>query len=389
MTNKYAYVYFNADGTLREFIIDPSIKQGNQGINKLRIYWFGAETFTSMALSYINTDEDNPQWSEPIPVDYEATTFSVPVIQDYDPKYFNYGEQYEGYEISLDNILNKNGNLALSFYIYDNNKAQVAYLGIITLFISETGANYQSTITKSQYYILLDKCSNLDLTDYLKKVNDASTILKINEIDNINGNALVRYKPAENKNVFGGVGYNAVIMGANTRPYYSSDGSDFTGVELALLSDLGNYFEKGEDGSLDLEGANINNIRNITASGDAINIKSTDASQVFSVDLYNSGSGEYADIKVAKAKGNTLKQLTLSFLNNLIDIDVQTTDADKHTLYSDIVEIADDGSVDFMNGAKSSIVPQNNNDLTNKEYVDNKVGSLSVVDGQLCITYEN
>lgn len=138
------------------------------------------------------------------------------------------------------------------------------------------------------------------------------------------------------------------------------------------------YFKKGEDGSLDLEGANINNIRNITASGDAINVKSTDASQDFTIDLYNSGSGNYADIKVSKKKGNTLKQLNVSFLNDLIDIDVQTTDADKHTLYSDIVDIADDGSVDFINGAKSSVVPQDNNDLVNKEYVDSNVSKSGI-----------
>ena len=148
----------------------------------------------------------------------------------------------------------------------------------------------------------------------------------------------------------------------------------------------GNYFEKGEDGSLNLEGANINNIRNINASGDAINIKSTDASQDFTIDLYNSGSGEYADIKLSKTKGNTLKQLTFALLNDLIDIDVQTTNENKQTLYSDIADISDDGSVDFINGAKSSVVPRNNNDLVNKEYVDELIFSLSNSDSQVYVS---
>ena len=222
---------------------------------------------------------------------------------------------------------------------------------------------------------VLGNTADIDLSAYLKQTNDANTVLKINEIDNINGNALVRYKSTEGKNVFGGVGYNAVIMGASTRPYYSSDGSDFTGVELALLSDLSSYMKKVADSALDMQGNNINNVRNITTSGDALNIKSTDSSQDFTIDIWNSGSSEISDIKLSKKKGNTLKQLILELANDNVSLDIQTTDSNKNTYYADVVDVADDGSVDFINGAKSSVVPQNNNDLTNKEYVDTKIAS--------------
>ena len=162
--------------------------------------------------------------------------------------------------------------------------------------------------------------------------------------------------------------------------------------ELANREDLDAYLPlKGGtlSGALNVDGNNINNVRNITTSGDALNIKSTDSSQDFTIDIWNSGSSEISDIKLSKKKGNTLKQLILELANDNVSLDIQTTDSNKHTYYADVVDVADDGSVDFINGAKSSVVPQNNNDLTNKEYVDNKVGSLSVVDGQLCITYEN
>lgn len=62
--------------------------------------------------------------------------------------------------------------------------------------------------------------------------------IKTPQISNLNGNALVRYKDTENVSVFGGVNSKAVIMGSEDRPYYSKDGSDFTGVELALKSDI-------------------------------------------------------------------------------------------------------------------------------------------------------
>lgn len=74
------------------------------------------------------------------------------------------------------------------------------------------------------------------------KAGGNGNYIQIDEIDNTLGNALVRFKSSEGKNVFGGVGYNAVLMGNSDRPYYSKDGSDFNGVELALKSDLGLLF---------------------------------------------------------------------------------------------------------------------------------------------------
>ena len=71
-----------------------------------------------------------------------------------------------------------------------------------------------------------------------------ASIVKADEMDNLNGNALVRYKATEGKNVFGGVNYPAVLMGSAERPYYSKDGADFTGAEIALASDLASKQDK-------------------------------------------------------------------------------------------------------------------------------------------------
>ncbi len=81
--------------------------------------------------------------------------------------------------------------------------------------------------------------SKVDITKYVLKSGDTmSGALKINEIDNTSGNALVRFKSTESKNVFGGSNFNCLLMGSGDRPYYSKDGSDFSGVELALKSDI-------------------------------------------------------------------------------------------------------------------------------------------------------
>lgn len=83
-------------------------------------------------------------------------------------------------------------------------------------------------------------------SDYVT-INTAQTIsgdktftglVKTNEIDNTNGNALVRYKSTEAVNVYGGANYNCLLMGKGDRPYYSKDGSDFTGEALLLAKDI-------------------------------------------------------------------------------------------------------------------------------------------------------
>ena len=62
--------------------------------------------------------------------------------------------------------------------------------------------------------------------------------VKTDEIDNTNGNAMLRYKSTENKVVLGGSTIPTTIMGSGDRPTYSKNGSDFSGNELALKSDV-------------------------------------------------------------------------------------------------------------------------------------------------------
>ncbi len=80
-----------------------------------------------------------------------------------------------------------------------------------------------------------------------QEVNGVKTFkspIKTNEIDNESGNALLRYKETEAKNVVGGVNYDLTLMGKSDRPKYSKDGSDFEGEELALNKDVSSILEK-------------------------------------------------------------------------------------------------------------------------------------------------
>lgn len=91
-----------------------------------------------------------------------------------------------------------------------------------------------------------DKLAN-ELYNSLVTTSDEQTItgqktftahIKNDEIDNTNGNAMLRYKSTENKVVVGGSTIPTTIMGSGDRPTYSKDGSDFNGSPLALLSDV-------------------------------------------------------------------------------------------------------------------------------------------------------
>ena len=68
--------------------------------------------------------------------------------------------------------------------------------------------------------------------------------IKNDEIDNTNGNAMVRYKSSENKVVLGGSTIPTTIMGSGDRPTYSKNGSDFEGKPLALYSDIKTIFDE-------------------------------------------------------------------------------------------------------------------------------------------------
>ena len=85
-----------------------------------------------------------------------------------------------------------------------------------------------------------DQEKNVHLSD-TQTITGAKTFtspIKTSEIDNASGNAMLRDKSTEGAIVLGSSAKKAVIMGSGDRPTYSKDGSDFTGSELALKSDV-------------------------------------------------------------------------------------------------------------------------------------------------------
>ena len=88
------------------------------------------------------------------------------------------------------------------------------------------------------YNTLKDNFVTVDTAQNVSGVKSFTDHIKTPQVANLNGGAMVRYKDTEGKTVFGGVGSGCVLMGSGDRPTYSKSGSDFTGTEIALKSDI-------------------------------------------------------------------------------------------------------------------------------------------------------
>ena len=171
-----------------------------------------------------------------------------------------------------------------SVYVYKGSVASYSKLptsGLTTgdvYNVEDTGMNYAWTGSKWDAL-----GSTIDTSAFVLKAGDTmSGNLKVDEIDNTNGNALVRYKTTESKNVFGGSNYDCVLMGNSTRPYYSNNGSDFSGNELALKSDI----DTKQDTLV--SGTNIKTINNQSLLGNGnISISGgSGGSDTYFIDIY-------------------------------------------------------------------------------------------------------
>ena len=116
------------------------------------------------------------------------------------------------------------------------------------LYVTETNGKYKVTLEfadgskkeSNLYGLTIDEQGGVTI-DSAQTITGSKTFkspIKSNEIDNEKGNALLRFKETEEKNIVGGSNYPLTLMGSEDRPSYSKDGSDFEGNPLALKSDV-------------------------------------------------------------------------------------------------------------------------------------------------------
>lgn len=209
--NKYAYAYFDTNGTLKEFIIDPSVRKGNVNINKIYIVWNNPQPHDYLAQAFINTDLQDAEWSTPTIIRETGNeSFVLPVIQDYDPKYFKYGKTYENDAntlvalVDISDSLIDDANIGLSILAmndtneneeYDPEDQLVMYLGILTYHVENTGLNFPIELNKSQFYFLMEKISEV-VNDFYSK-EEINTLLN-NKADKIGPMPYYYVEPTDN-----------------------------------------------------------------------------------------------------------------------------------------------------------------------------------------------
>ena len=201
----------------------------------------------------------------------------------------------------------------------DSKKVEPFAYGINT-FTTENGKLTKMTIKSrddgavESVEVGADTSNSVDLTSAqtISGVKTFTSEIKTNQIANENDNAMVRFKETEGKNVFGGITYDCVLMGKSSRPFYSNNGSDFSGNEIALMSDV-----SASESSMQ---ALINEKQDKLTAGDGITI----SNNVISASGGSSGGGIKLYKHTLKNDSTTLTCIALTptpFTNdNIIDI---------------------------------------------------------------------
>ena len=126
------YLYFDRQGNLNEQINDEAIRQGNQNINKLYIFWEDAENRNTLGVWYRFVSSASDGFSipkdvqTPIKMSNTTVTQTIPYDPKRDLKYFKYSQPYKFYVVDFENdedVLNY-GNvswLASLWFVVDKN----------------------------------------------------------------------------------------------------------------------------------------------------------------------------------------------------------------------------------------------------------------------------
>lgn len=164
-----AYAYFDQHGTLKEFIIDPSVRQGNNNVNEIMIYmeddWNGYITGDSTvdtievqaSLKIYTTQEPTPVSQFNTLIDDIFYVEKVPAMKDYDPKFFKYGKDYNFIKYTIPSeALAVSGNARVNIILFDTDEGvEVLFFGMIPFSIEETTALPAVPINWSEYLYLL------------------------------------------------------------------------------------------------------------------------------------------------------------------------------------------------------------------------------------------
>lgn len=112
------YLYFDKNGTLKEQISSEAFRKGNEGINKLYIYYENEENSDELLTRYRSPQKEYKPSATTFYSEFSRETSTIPFDKDRDLKYFKYGVSYNFYVVDIpDVILAESGNWLCSIWI--------------------------------------------------------------------------------------------------------------------------------------------------------------------------------------------------------------------------------------------------------------------------------
>ena len=112
------YLYFDKNGTLKEQISSEAFRKGNEGINKLYIYYENEEDSDDVWTRYRSPQKEYKPSATTFYGQFNRETSTIPFDKDRDLKYFKYGVSYNFYVVDIpDVILAESGNWLCSIWI--------------------------------------------------------------------------------------------------------------------------------------------------------------------------------------------------------------------------------------------------------------------------------
>ena len=177
------YLYFDKTGLLKEQINDPSIRQGNIGVNKIYVYFDNKEIAPSNIYARYRDGNGN---LNPTQFDISITTVSlkIPFNRLRDLKYFNYTNEFPFYVITIPSeILEIAGATSCTVRIVPNDEENADIsLSTFTFMIEESveGDNYVASddyvnLAQFQYLLNVVNHKTIDFTVFDATTTDEQT----------------------------------------------------------------------------------------------------------------------------------------------------------------------------------------------------------------------
>lgn len=234
------YLFFDKNGTLKEYINDEALRQGNYGVNKMYVY-IADNTVESLDVRYVL-----PSGLIVGPQNYNThVTAQIPFDKNRDLRYFKYYTNYDFILIDLEADLNGNSPLDQSGVVHCSISAILDGDNDEQLTLGDVNFNVQLNEAFNQRYVAPQEYMTLSDYQFLRGLSRDSGIYYVPYVDNYGNISWNNNGGKENpptKNIRGPRGYSISNVVQQTAPqsdgavnliyFYSENGANVGSIEV-------------------------------------------------------------------------------------------------------------------------------------------------------------